>query len=105
MSYIVSQQSLDNQGRINIGNLYESNPAQIVVAVEAETKRILFFTPEQAQGWGVVQNVDNKSRIVLPKWLREELGEDARLNLVIETAENGEIRRYAKLKTNSILSE
>ena len=105
MSYIVSQQSLDSQGRIGVGSLYENNPAQIVVAVEAETKRILFLNPEQAQGWGIKQTVDNKGRIVLPKWLREELGEDARLNLVIETAENGEIRRYAKLKTNSILSE
>ena len=72
--YIVNKVKADNDGRIVITGLfgYGKVPKKVVLVVDGEKGQIIVMTPEEAPDFGIVSNVENKNRVVLPRWMLEE---------------------------------
>ena len=99
--YIVGKAKVDKQGRINVNGLFRQDkmPKQVVIAIDVENEMIeVFLNENEAQDFGVVQTIDAKSRLSLPNWLREEIGENKELFLIIDGN-----KKYISIKTGNVL--
>ena len=70
---------LDTSGRINISRLFETVPEKVLVVFDTDELKVIFFDATTiGSGWQAddIRKVDEKCRVCLPKWLREELGDE-----------------------------
>ena len=102
--HIIGKTTVDEQGRVSISAFNSPvKMSNIVIAVEVGAEMIVLLDdkPEVA---GVRQKVDKKGRVILPKWLREELGkkdgenDELELFLIVD----GD-KKYLSPKTGSII--
>ena len=93
---------VDKQGRINISGLFDGNPKQIVPVVDINSEMVQLIPVDNYDNklnFGIPVNVDDKNRIVLPKWIRDELEEAIELLFIID----GE-KRLLSPRTGSIIA-
>ena len=102
MTYITGKAKIDSQGRINVGNLFQQGkmPSQIILVVDVEQEQILILDAgEKDYGFGgIPQKIDSKNRLIIPKWILEEIGGYKEVFLVDEDGE-----KYISVKTGNIL--
>ena len=98
--YISGKTKVDSQGRVNLNGLFRSDkmPKQVVLVVDVEKEMILVMDEDKAPDFGVVQKIDKKSRLIIPEWIREEVGNAKEFFLVID-----EDKKYISPKTGDIL--
>ena len=102
--YIVGTTEIDRQGRINISGLFGSRKVRkVVVAIDPGEEAILLKPiPEGSEeadiDSGVPSKIDDKNRIIVPKWVRDELGTTTKFSLVYN---NGDY--YIFPKTGSLI--
>lgn len=74
--HILEEIRLDAVGRLNIAKVFEEIPERVLVLYDTE-QRAIFFRGDIVGEWATVQRkVDSKNRIVLPKWMRDKLGDE-----------------------------
>ncbi len=97
--YIIGKVKADCQGRINVSNLFKGQtPKQVVLVVDVEQEQILILNTDEKCDFGAIQTIDEKNRLILPKWILEEVGNYREFFLVVE---NG--KKYISPKTGDIL--
>ncbi len=86
--YIVGTTEMDGQGRININGLFGNKDIHsVVVMIDPEEEAILLQPilddlEEANIAYGVPSKIDDKNRLTIPKWIRDELGTTTKFSLV-----------------------
>ncbi len=97
--YIISVNDVDKSGRVNVSGLFGAEKVEnVILAVDVGTEQIEVIPADKNPAFGIPQKIDDKNRLVLPKWLCKELGDCARICLVVD----GD-RRFLSPKTGSII--
>ncbi|MBR3172610.1 hypothetical protein IKF21_01685 [Candidatus Saccharibacteria bacterium] len=74
--HVIDEIKADAAGRISIAKLFDEMPSEVLVLYDTE-ERAIFLRGDITGDWSVAQRkVDSKNRIVLPKWMRERLGDE-----------------------------
>ncbi|MBR0480135.1 hypothetical protein IJJ49_02660 [Candidatus Saccharibacteria bacterium] len=97
---IVGKSKVDSQGRVNLAGLfYPEFPKEVVVSIDSEMEMIE-ITPatEDEPKFGTRLQIDDKKRLVIPKWIREEFSEKAELLLI-----QADQKKYLSVKTGNLL--
>ncbi len=98
--YIIGINDVDKNGRVNVSGLFGAEKVEnVILAVDVGTEQVEVILAEKNPGFGIPQKIDDKNRLVLPKWLCRELGDSARICLVVD----GD-RRFLSPKTGSIIA-
>lgn len=98
--YIVGAADITSQGRIVITGLFKEHIDQVclVVDVAAEMILVIPIQDDNPNDFGFIQPVDEKNRLIIPKWIIKELGNCGKLFFVID----GD-KHYLSPKTGPIL--
>ena len=86
--YIVGTTEMDSQGRINVNRLFGNKKIQnAIVTIDPEEEAILLHpildNLEEADiAFGIPSKIDDKNRLTIPKWVRNELGTTTKFSLV-----------------------
>ncbi len=100
--HVFGKSHLDKSGRITLTDFFspEEPPHDVVFAIDMdeEPSLIAVWKAEEHQDFGAKVHLDSKNRIILPKWLREELS-DCKDILFI----HDEGQRYLMPQTGKIL--
>ena len=97
--YIIGVTKIDKQGRVLISGLFgEEKISKVIVAVDVESESIILLPADKGSNFGIPINVDDKNRIFLPKWIRDELESVEELTLVVDGDNH-----YLMPKTGSVL--
>ena len=73
--YIVDCLKIDKQGRIYITSLFESIPEKVICIINSNTKELEIIDYKKFNGEEkdrYARCVDEKKRIFLPKWIRDQ---------------------------------
>lgn len=99
--YIISVNNLDKAGRVNVNGLFGAEKVEnVVLAVDVgiEQIEVVPVSADEKPAFGVIQKIDEKNRLVLPLWIRNELQGCKKICLVAE-----DDRRFLSPKTGSII--
>ncbi|MBO7132129.1 AbrB/MazE/SpoVT family DNA-binding domain-containing protein [Candidatus Saccharibacteria bacterium] len=102
--YIYGKTHIDKNDRILLSGFFapEELPGKIVLVVDAGMEMITVIKAEEKPELGTAIPVDEKGRVTLPKWLREELkpslNDENELFFVYDGG-----KRYISPKTGDIL--
>lgn len=97
--YIIGINDVDKNGRVNVSGLFGAEKVEnVILAVDVGTEQVEVILAEKNPGFGIPQKIDDKNRLVLPKWIRKELGNCAEVCLVVH-----DDRRFLSPKTGSII--
>ncbi len=107
--HIIAINGVDKSGRVNVNGLFGAKKVEtVVLAVDVETEMIEVIPideelTELSSGtplpFGIPQKIDDKNRLVLPMWLRDELAGCKNLCLIVD----GD-RRFLSPRTGSIIA-
>lgn len=98
--YIIAINDVDKSGRVNVNGLFGAKKVEnVVLAVDVDTEQIEVIPVDGEPAFGVVQKIDDKNRLILPTWVRNELGDSRKLCLVIHDE-----RRFLSPRTGSVIA-
>ena len=96
--YVLGESRIDSQGRTIIAELFgNQKPSEVVLAIDIDKEMIAIIPVSKAPDFGTKTPVDDKNRIVIPKWMRSQLG----VNEVYLVYDNG--THYLSPKTGNLL--
>lgn len=102
--YIYGKTAIDKNGRILLSDFFSSEelPKKVALAVDVKLRQIVVLESNKRPEFGASIPLDEKNRIIIPKWLREELepslNEKKELFFVYD-----EGKRYLSPKSDNIL--
>ena len=100
--YIIGVSKIDKQGRVLITGLFGKKEVKRVLAVVDvgyESILLLPLEDDQEIEFGIPLTIDEKNRLIIPKWMRAEIPGITELSLMIDND-----KHYLSPKTGSILS-
>ena len=75
--YVIGKVKVDSAGRINIRDLFNKLPSEVVIIIDYRNGKLIFkdatlpnVSPRK------IRKVDFKGRVQLPKWIPEEFGKE-----------------------------
>ena len=74
----------DRQGRILISNLFDNTPNSVQIVIDIDREMIEIIPKDTAGEYGKLSQVDEKGRIIIPKWIRDELDGKNKFLLIID---------------------
>ena len=73
--YVLGESHIDRQGRVIIAEFFgNQKPREVVLAVNVDKEMIVVIPASKAPDFGTKTPVDDKNRIIIPKWMRSQLG-------------------------------